>query len=393
MKSDLDVAVVGGGIGGLALAAALQRRGMSVAVFERGHADREVGAGVGLWSGAVLALRSIGVDTSFARPSAEIWEAQMASSTGAILSRMDARSISAGIGAPSSVVHRRALLAALEAAVSPGTVRLGVACRGVRSEVSHAVVDLEGIGEVRARAVVGADGLRSVVRAAILGDEKPRYSGETCFRGVARFARPEPHVLREIQGPGLRAAVCTLDDDLTYWWAAHVAPEGERDDPKARRAHLLDRFRGFAFDVVPALEATDPHAILRHDLYDRPPVRSWSRGFVTLLGDAAHPTTPNLGQGACMAIEDGALLGKLLADHEVKEAFSIYEKARIERTSSIVRRSLMFGKLAQLRSPIAVRLREMVNRAIPRGVLRRAMEEQMRGSVGAGIVQGIAARG
>jgi 2-polyprenyl-6-methoxyphenol hydroxylase-like FAD-dependent oxidoreductase len=226
--------------------------------------------------------------------------------------------------------------------------------------------------------VVGADGLRSVVRASLFGDAPPRYSGETCYRGVARFRPAEPHVLREVQGRGRRAAVCTIDEDLVYWWAAMVAPEGERDDPKARRAHLREAFRGFAFDFPAALEATEEDAILRHDLCDRPPLPYWSRGVITLLGDAAHPTTPNLGQGACMAIEDAVLLARLLAASGPAEAFAAYEAARVARTSAIVQRSLLFGKAGQLRAPLAVWARERLTRAVPAFALRRALEDQMR---------------
>jgi len=182
-----------------------------------------------------------------------------------------------------------------------------------------------------------------------------------------------------------RAAVsarrCTLGEELVYWWAALVAPEGERDDPRARRGYLLERYRGFAFDIVDALAATDDGSILRHDLSDRPPVRSWSRGAVTLLGDAAHPTTLNLGQGACMAIDDAVLLAELLAARPPAEAFTAYESARIAPTSSIVGLSLSAGKLGQWGAPLAVRARELVYRAFPRAVFDRALEDRLRRSV------------
>jgi 2-polyprenyl-6-methoxyphenol hydroxylase-like FAD-dependent oxidoreductase len=378
---DIDVAIVGGGIGGLALAVALQKNGVSAVVFERASGDREVGAGLVLWSGTMATLKRLGVDLAFAKPASAIWEGQIASATGAILTRMNVRKAAERIGIPSHFVHRRELLAAIEARVAPGTLHFGARCHHVREDASHAVLAVEGREEVRARLVVGADGLRSVVRAAILGEAALRYGGETCYRGLARFRRAEPHVLREVQGRGLRCSVCTLDEELVYWWAAVAAPPGERVEPGARRALLLDRYRGFAFEFLAAVEATDSDAILQNDLFDRVPVRTWSRrGRMTLLGDAAHPTTPNLGLGACMAIEDAALLARLLAIHSHGEALRAYEQARVRPTSAIIERSRRFGKLGQWRSPLAVKTRELVARSVPAWVLEGMVEDLVRSS-------------
>src|SRR5690606_25859489 len=113
---------------------------------------------------------------------------------------------------------------------------------------------------VRGGLVIGADGLWSSVRASILGEQRPVYSGQTCYRAVAELAPEEPHTLREVAGRGLRCAVCALDEGRVYWWATRAAPEGERDDPLERKALLAELFRGFAFGFPQALEATEPGA-------------------------------------------------------------------------------------------------------------------------------------
>lgn len=379
--SDADdpILIVGGGIGGLALAAACERVGAPYRVIERAPELREVGAGLGLWASAIRALATLGVDTSVFPTTAEILRGEGCSWRGQVLSRFDLSRLSRELGARSLVVHRGELLSALAARVDPHKVRLGDPLIGLREETDCVIADLASGAALRGRLLVGADGLRSAVRAALWGPAAPRYSGETCYRGIADVAPPELGVLREVQGPGQRAAVCVLDERRVYWWATLVAPEGETDDPLARRDLLLRRFAGWPYGVEQAIAATAPAEILRNDLLDRPPLRRWSAGRVTLLGDAAHPTTPNLGQGACMAIEDAVVLTRELLVHagDHAAAFAAYEAARHRRTDRIVALSRRFGAIGQWRHPALVALREALVRMTPASLLERTLRDQI----------------
>lgn len=379
-RHDSDtIIIIGGGIGGLALAIACERAGMPYRLVERAPELREVGAGLGLWASAIRALATLGVDTSHFPAAAEIVTAEVCSWRGDVLSRLDAGRYARLFGARSLVVHRGELLSTLALHVDPDKLRLGASFVDLREEPGCVLAELASGEILRGRLLVGADGLRSAVRARLWGPAPPRYSGETCYRGVARFAPPDLQTLREIQGPGQRAAVCVLDERRVYWWATAVAPEGEQDPPLGRRDALLRRFAGWPFAVEQAIDATAPDAILRNDLFDRPPLRRWSAGRVTLLGDAAHPTTPNLGQGACMAIEDAVVLTRSILAHpgDHARAFAAYEAARQRRSAAIVALSRRFGAVAQWRHPALVRLREALIRATPRAILDRTMRDQV----------------
>jgi 2-polyprenyl-6-methoxyphenol hydroxylase-like FAD-dependent oxidoreductase len=372
------VIIVGGGIGGLALAAACERVGLAYQVIERAPELREVGAGVGLWASAIRALTTIGVDTSRFPAAAELATAEICSWRGAVLSRVDVSEEARALGGRSLVAHRGELLTAIAERVDPQRVRLAAPVVAVREEGDAVVAELAGGELVRGRLLVGADGLRSTVRATLWGAAPPVYGGETCYRAVTDMAPPSLRTIREIQGPGQRAAVCVLGERRTYWWATKVAPEGEVDRPLERRAELLERFRGWPFGVEEAIAATDPAAILRNDLYDRPPLANWSAGRMTLLGDAAHPTTPNLGQGACMAIEDAVVLARMLKLHgDHARAFAAYEAERHARTAGIVALSRRFGAVGQWRNPLLVRVREALVRLTPKSVLLRTLREQI----------------
>jgi 2-polyprenyl-6-methoxyphenol hydroxylase-like FAD-dependent oxidoreductase len=373
-----SVAIVGAGIGGLTCAVALRRLGFEARVYEQAPALAKVGAGMGLWCGAVRALREIGVAPSFwSMPRCWFERTELATPDGRVLTGFDVTAMTRG--APSFVVHRAELHAALAAELDPASIALGARCVGVEQNADGATVRFADDTAERADLVIGADGLRSAVRTAVFGAEPPRYGGEACYRGVAPVALAEPGLVREVQGAGQRCAVHALDRERVYWWATRRVPEGGSEPPAERKAVLARCFAGWAFGFPEALAATPADAILRNDLYDRPPQRTWSAGRVTLLGDAAHPTTPNLGLGGCMAIEDGLVLARALAeqDGDGPRAFARYERERMARANAATRASRAFGRLGSFESALAIRARELVTAAVPKRMLARTFRTQV----------------
>ena len=196
-------------------------------------------------------------------------------------------------------------------------------------------------------------------------------------------SRPNPRELREIHGKGQRGSVCPVDTQQSYWWAAFNAPLNEIIPPERRKALLLERYAGWPFGLPEAIAATPDGAILQNDLVDRPPARQYARGRVVLVGDAAHPTTPNLGQGANMAIDDAIVLARALRDADsLATALARYERERLERTRLIVKRSWSFGRPFRWTSRGAVKLRETLIRHTPARVTTELLRWQILESVG-----------
>ena len=240
------------------------------------------------------------------------------------------------------MIRRSDLHAAIAARVDPASIRLGADVTGIEQGPDGVRVRVGGQGRgggesVAGDLVVGADGLNSVVREHVLGDGPPRYAGETIFRGVAELELADPGLSRELFGRGRRAAYYELAPGRVYWWATAPLPEGTAIAPGDRRDYLGRAFAGWAFGIPELHRSTPADSILQNDIYDRRPARRWHRDAAVLLGDAAHPTTPNLGQGACMAIEDAVVLARSIdraADAEA--AFATYRAARSRRTSRTV---------------------------------------------------------
>ncbi|MFC7337913.1 FAD-dependent monooxygenase [Haloferula chungangensis] len=382
MKRDSEIAIIGAGIGGLSLAAELQLRGVPFQIYEQAEQLGEVGAGIGLWSNATRCLSKIGIDDDFwTKHGCEVHKAEIANPAGRVLSHCDVRPIVAKLEAGSYIVHRADLHRALAEKVSSDSLSLRKSLVNLEAREDRAWLRFSDGSEASATIVVGADGLRSRVRSAVFGNQAPRYAGQTCYRGIADLRVKERHVLREIQGDGPRAAVIPLDDRRVYWWTTENVPEGGVRSSADEKSHLLRLYESWSFGVADAIEATPADAILRNDLYDRPPLTSWSKGPVVLLGDAAHPTTPNLGQGACMAIEDAHVLACLIAEcGDPADAFSRYQSVRKARCEAIVKESRRFGWIGGWSSPMAVRLREAMMALTPEFVVRRTLEKNIRPS-------------
>lgn len=346
----MRVIVIGSGIAGLSAAIGLRKVGIDVAVYERAPELREVGAGISLWANALRALDHLGASEAVRAASLKMTFSEIRGRDGhRPLITLDAAGMEKWSGLPELVrmVHRADLVGALASHLPPGIAHYGHEC--------VAIEDFEGKPRVRfanghtdtADAVVGADGIHSVVRAVLFGPEPPRYSGYTCWRGICpRPASVEAGAIGEWWGRGKRVGVVTIPGDRVYWFAVENSPPDLRAPDE--RAHLANAFQGWAKPAEELFASTPPDKVIRGDILDRKPTRVWSKGRVGVIGDAAHPTTPNLGQGGCMAIEDAVVLARHFATNsDPAKAWTAFTAERAPRTAAVVNESWKFGQLAQ----------------------------------------------
>lgn len=339
----LRVAIAGAGIGGLAAAVALRRVGVETTVVERAAEIREIGAGLSLWPNAMNALRELGVDETVRAAGSIVERVVSQTPDGRPIAVTDIAAISKLAGAPCVCVHRGALQRILLEELPPSAIRTGARCVGFE----ESALLLESGKRIEADAVIGADGILSAVRAQLHGNENPRYAGYTCWRGIYRGAGIMPErIALLVAGGGSQFGVWPCGPGQFYWFLTKNAAQGER------RLQAAEVVGGWTASIRAIVEGTPDDAIIRNDITDRPPLRQWGVGRVTLLGDAAHATTPNLGQGACQAIEDAVVLAVCLrGKNSVDSALREYERLRIPRTSAIVRDSWQGGRMLQLDRP------------------------------------------
>lgn len=378
-----EVVVVGAGIGGLTFAAALLRkRGKSrITVLERAPELGPAGAGITVQPNAILALRGIGLDRLVEAEGAVVRTSVVLDARGDVLAAMALEPIERAIGAKTVCIHRARLHKILSEAARGADLRLGCEVERLdeRSERRPAAVTRAG-ERFEGDLLVGADGLHSRVRAALEGDRAPTYAGYTSWRGICpNQGRVPVDRATESWGRGERFGVVPIGHDQVYWFCTAEAPPGERDAPGTLREALLRRFRRWHAPIPDLLEATPEPHILRTDISDRPVIERWSRGRVVLLGDAAHPMTPNLGQGGCQAIEDAVVLARAIAGEVSIEAAIIrYERARVRRANEVVEGARKVGRIAQWSSPLACFVRDALTRATPTDLIRKRLERAFR---------------
>jgi 2-polyprenyl-6-methoxyphenol hydroxylase-like FAD-dependent oxidoreductase len=374
--------VIGAGIGGLSAAIALRNAGVETVVFERTRELKEIGAGLSLMSNATKALNGLGLTDALRGIGVPIGVAEIRTWRGEVLSRIPTRQLSEKVGARSVAVHRADLQGALLRELGDEVVRLDAACISFEQDGGGVRAFFADGTEERSDLLVGADGLRSTIRQNLLGDGAPRYAGYTTWRAVVV---PEVELVPageawEVWGRGVRFVCAQVGRGRVYWALSKNAPDGEHDLPTgAVKDALLELCAGWLEPVEELIAATEETAILRTDIYDRDPVRvRWGRGRVTLLGDAAHPMTPDLGQGACQAIEDAVTLVECLEEKEnIEAALELYEARRTRRTAAIVRGSRRLGRIAQLQNPLACRLRDAALKALPSRLEMKQLEAVM----------------
>ncbi len=378
MKSTKRFAIAGGGISGLTLAIALQRKGLQVTVYEQASPIKPLGAGLVLAGNAMKAFAQIGIDEGVVKAGKVLKKLSIKDQQGNILTETDSEDVSRKFGVINNfAIHRADLHEALLSYLPTETVKLGKTC--VDFEQSSAGVKLhfqDGSVE-ETDYVIACDGIHSIFRKKLMPLHEPRYAGYTCWRAVIDNipATVKSDETSETWGPGKRFGIVPLANNKLYWFACLNARQNDPAMKAYRIPDLIASFGNFHEPVSDILRNTTNDQLLWNDIIDLKPLERFAFNNVVLAGDAAHATTPNMGQGACMAIEDAAVLANCLnTNEEPARAFQQFERVRLTRTKKIVSESWRLGRVAQLENPLLIRLRNTVVRATP----PRVMEKQLK---------------
>ena len=344
------VLIIGGGIGGLAATLALRQAGFDVQVFESVPKIRIVGAGLAIWSNALKALRQIGLADAVQATGKPAAYRVIRATNGEILAKIQINQISKGEETALIHLHRGDLQRVLLKAVGESTIQFGARCVGFRQDDKSVWAQFADGREVQGDLLVGADGVHSVIRQQLFSKARLRLVGQSSWRGLAQLDHEQiaEGGAGETWGIGQRIGLIPMSHGRVYWFLTKNAPpggmQGTADEKKQQMQELV---KGWHAPIPSMIQATEAQTIIHTELNELEPLDQWRRGRVVLLGDAAHAMTPNLGQGACQAIEDAVTLGQCLKDvGDVEAALDLYESKRVQHVRRVVADSRRFGEVA-----------------------------------------------
>jgi len=362
------ILVAGAGIGGLAAASCLMKAGHSVEIYEQAPQLAEVGAGIQISANAMHVMRHLGLEDAITRvgvrPEAYVFRLH---NTGEEIQRFSLSAEHERMhGAPYTQLHRADLheiLAARARSADPGVVRLNRRVTGFSENDSGVELHFDDGTSVRGDLLIGADGLKSVVRRQIAGDVPATYTGDAAWRLTVPVDRLPPNLLERVMsvfmGPGGHVVCYYLRSGTLLNFVGLVETEEVSEESwtvKTSWENLKAYFTGWHPAIQAIIDAADHDQCYRWSLHNRPPIQHWSTARATLLGDAAHPTLPYLAQGAVMAVEDGAVLARALdAADSIPAALQLYQQTRVDRTARIVLQSSANRELFHLRTEERIR--------------------------------------
>jgi salicylate hydroxylase len=361
MPSSGRIAIVGGGLAGLAAAQALKAFGMAAEVFEQAPALGEIGAAVNISPQAVKALQAIGLADAVAAvgtASPGIYTRNM--QTGEFLEFHDRHKAAARFGAPYYTFHRADLLDALASQIDRSTIHLGHRLSGIEERNDRVMLAFDNGAHAEAEYVIGADGVRSVIRQALYGTDNPTYTGQMVWRallnsGDVPFDAIEPTGHVQWVGPGCHLLAYFIrgnklvnivtQEDTDKWVEEGWSTRGDPDEMRLSFPNPEPRLKKLLSIVTECS---------KWGLFTRPLTLNWGRSRIQLIGDAAHAMLPNAGQGAGQAFEDAYILARWLdACRDPAEAFANFRRVRIPRVQGVQRLSISNARFKHMRDAAA----------------------------------------
>jgi 2-polyprenyl-6-methoxyphenol hydroxylase-like FAD-dependent oxidoreductase len=369
-----SIAITGGGIAGLTTAIALQQIGLQPVIFEAAPVIREIGAGIGLGANAFKALHYLGIDKEIIEAGRDLSTFIIYNEKGSILSKTVPGKHQHG--PENFAIHRAVLHNILLSHVDPQSIRtnkrlVDVVQGGGKLQLSFSDGSTEQVDHL-----VAADGIHSIVRKKLLPGSSVNYAGYTCWRAIIDNATLQWQQSSETWGRKGRFGIVPLHFNKMYWYACLNTPPDNEQMKRYTVQDLKRHFGHFHPPVAAILDLTKNEDLIQGDIIDLNPVNRFAFDNIVLTGDAAHATTPNLGQGACQAMEDAVILAQeIKKSNDFSQAIRHFEQRRLKRTHMIARQSRIIGSIAQAKNPLVIGIRNALLRLTPESFKEKEMKK------------------
>jgi len=363
--------IIGAGIGGLTTALTLKQKGLNVQLFESSAEIKPVGAGIIIANNAMQVFQKLGIQDKIEKVGNKISYMKITDTQLKEISVVDLTEYEKKYGVHNIAIHRGELQKILVDEIGYDNINLSKRLSKIEK---HELFKLtfEDNTTIESKLVIGADGLKSVVRNQLFEENTLRNAHQICWRGICETDLPIKYhnELNEAWGKGKRFGFVKVSDKKVYWYALTNSKNTNPDN-----VNLAELFKEFHSDILQIIKATNKDQIIISDIIDLKPIEKWQSQNVCLIGDAAHATTPNLGQGACQAIEDAYIIGKLLdSGLSIENTFEDYEKIRRKKAHTIVNTSWTIGKMAHIENSFGVWMRNTIMKSLPKSANKKQLD-------------------
>ncbi|MBK8392003.1 MAG: FAD-dependent monooxygenase [Saprospiraceae bacterium] len=363
--------IIGAGIGGLTTALILKQRGLNVNIFESSAEIKPVGAGIILANNAMQVFQKLGIQANIENAGNKISFMKITDSQLKSLSVVSLSEYEQKYNVSNIAIHRGELQKILANEIGFDNINLSKRLSKIEKAELFKLT-FEDNSTFESRLVIGADGIKSVVRNQLFEKGTLRYPNQICWRGICEInlLQKYQNELNEAWGKGKRFGFVKISAKKVYWYAL---ANSKNLEPST--VNLIEFFSEFHSDILNIISATKKEQIVVSDIIDLKPIDKWQDENVCLIGDAAHATTPNLGQGACQAIEDAYVLGKLLdSGLEIQNTFAEYENLRRKKAHTIVNTSWTVGKMAHIENKFGIWLRNFAMKNMPKSANKKQLD-------------------
>lgn len=372
----MKYSIIGAGIGGLTTALAFEKKGIDYHIFERASELSEVGAGIWLAPNALQVLEHLGVLEDIKAKGNLLGRITLAKADLNPLSDNSQDTVKKEFGFSTIAIHRAALQKILFDKIPINKISLGKSFHSFEKlETNRIKIIFDDLSEFSSDLLIGADGINSKVRKQLFPNSKIRFSGQTCWRGVANInlEKEFENWGMELWGNQIRFGLSKIANNKVYWFAVAKENAKQKDDKRLIKQKLLKMFNNFHPLIKKLISATPEINILRNDINDLEPLKNWYKGNICLIGDAGHATTPNMGQGAAQAIEDAYYLSNLVKSNISENIFQLFQQKRQAKVNTIVKQSWTTGKMAHWK--YGKNARNFLLKNLPKKILENKMME------------------
>lgn len=371
----MEITIIGGGITGLTTALALQKVGFDCEVFERANQLNEVGAGIWMQPNALKVLDWLELGTLVRESGSMLNHVDIRNSQLIPFKKIAQEVVQDEKGNKILAIHRATLQKILLEALPKGTVKLGYGFNSMEHNENKVKISV-GDKEIVTDLLIGADGINSKVRDSVFLNASKRFSGQTCWRGISDIILPKEFQNTGIEswGKQIRFGFSQITENQVYWFAVINAKQNETDNTETINSELQQLYKSFHTLVPKIIDKTKADKIIRSDISDLKRLDKWHKDRVVLVGDAAHATTPNMGQGAGQGIEDAYYLANILVkNNQMELALDLFESARREKVDYVVNNSWRFGKMAH--SSFGQLIMKTIMKLTPTKVMQKQMNK------------------